>query len=111
MRLKFSRVFFRVSADGEDYGQITMELFDEVVPRTARNFYSIASGQNQQGFTYQNSIFHRVIPAFMLQVIFSTHFKENSSISSSSRVEILRTLMELGVNPYMAESSRMRTFW
>jgi len=44
-----------------------MELFDEVVPRTARNFYSIASGQNQQGFTYQNSIFHRVIPAFMLQ--------------------------------------------
>jgi len=44
-----------------------MELFDEVVPRTARNFYSIASGQNQNGFTYTNSIFHRIIPQFMLQ--------------------------------------------
>jgi cyclophilin family peptidyl-prolyl cis-trans isomerase len=44
-----------------------MELFDEVVPITARNFYSIASGQNQQGFTYKNSIFHRIIPQFMLQ--------------------------------------------
>jgi len=53
--------------DGEDYGQINMELFDEVVPRTARNFYSIATGENQAGFTYTNSIFHRIIPEFMLQ--------------------------------------------
>ena len=58
-----------MSADGEDYGQITMELFDEVVPRTAENFYRIASGENQQGFTYTNSIFHRIIPQFMIQVI------------------------------------------
>merc|ERR1712123_486850 len=62
-----SKVYFRVSVDNEDYGQINMELFDEVVPRTARNFYSIASGQNQNGFTYTNSIFHRIIPQFMLQ--------------------------------------------
>jgi len=60
-------VYFRVNVDGEDYGQINMELFDEVVPRTARNFYSIATGNNQQGFTYRNSIFHRIIPEFMLQ--------------------------------------------
>merc|ERR1711874_287732 len=62
-----SKVFFRISVDGEDYGQINMELFDEVVPRTARNFYSIATGENQQGFTYTQSIFHRIIPEFMLQ--------------------------------------------
>merc|ERR1712123_163841 len=62
-----SKVYFRVSVDNEDYGQINMELLDEVVPRTARNFYSIASGQNQNGFTYTNSIFHRIIPQFMLQ--------------------------------------------
>merc|ERR1711892_1448364 len=62
-----SKVYFRVSVDNEDYGQINMELFDEVVPRTARNLYSIASGQNQNGFTYTNSIFHRIIPQFMLQ--------------------------------------------
>merc|ERR1711874_71846 len=62
-----SKVFFRISVDGEDYGQINMELFDEVVPRTAGNFYSIATGENQQGFTYTQSIFHRIIPEFMLQ--------------------------------------------
>merc|ERR1711881_500715 len=62
-----SKVFFRINVEGEDYGQINMELFDEVVPRTARNFYSIATGNNQQRFTDTNSIFHRIIPEFMLQ--------------------------------------------
>jgi len=62
-----SKVQFRVSADNEDYGIITMELFDEVVPKTVANFVSLASGQNQQGFKYKNTIFHRIIPQFMLQ--------------------------------------------
>ena len=66
------RVFFDIEVDDglrrENYGRITMELFDEVVPRTARNFYAIASGQNQQGFTYRGTIFHRIIPNFMIQV-------------------------------------------
>ena len=47
-----------------------MELFDEVVPRTVANFVAIASGRNQQGFSYKNTIFHRIIPQFMLQVVF-----------------------------------------
>merc|ERR1711988_1835836 len=62
-----SKVFFDVTIDSQPAGRIVMELFDEVVPRTARNFYSIASGQNQQGFTYRGTIFHRIIPQFMLQ--------------------------------------------
>ena len=62
-------MFFDVTIDGQSGGRIVMELFDEVVPRTARNFYSIASGQNQQGFTYRGTIFHRIIPQFMLQVV------------------------------------------
>ena len=53
---------------GENYGRITMELFDEVVPRTARNFLEIASGNNPQRFSYTGTIFHRIIPNFMLQV-------------------------------------------
>merc|ERR1711953_855458 len=47
-----TKVQFRVSADNEDYGVINLELFDEVVPRTVANFAAIASGQNQQGFSY-----------------------------------------------------------
>merc|ERR1712117_810899 len=66
-----SKVFFDIDVDNgqrkESYGRITMELFDEVVPRTARNFLEIASGQNPQGFTYRGTIFHRIIPNFMLQ--------------------------------------------
>merc|ERR1712053_65897 len=62
-----SKVQFRVSADNEDYGVINLELFDEVVPRTVANFVAIASGQNQQGFSYKGTIFHRIIPEFMLQ--------------------------------------------
>jgi peptidylprolyl isomerase len=48
---------------------INFELFDEVVPTTVANFVALASGQNQQGFTYKNTIFHRIIPQFMLQVM------------------------------------------
>merc|ERR1712053_56834 len=62
-----SKVQFRVSADNEDYGVINLELFDEVVPRTVANFAAIASGQNPQGFSYKGTIFHRIIPQFMLQ--------------------------------------------
>merc|ERR1712004_579888 len=54
-----TKVQFRVSADNEDYGVINLELFDEVVPRTVANFAAIASGQNQQGFSYKGTIFHR----------------------------------------------------
>ena len=39
----------------------------QVVPRTVANFVAIASGQNQQGFSYKGTIFHRIIPQFMLQ--------------------------------------------
>merc|ERR1712223_1800586 len=62
-----TKVQFRVSADNEDYGVINLELFDEVVPRTVANFAAIASGQNPQGFSYKGTIFHRIIPQFMLQ--------------------------------------------
>ena len=63
---KRSKVYFDVSADGVPLGRINMELFNEVVPRTAENFRQIATGE--AGFSYTGSKFHRVIPNFMLQV-------------------------------------------
>jgi len=45
-----------------------MELFDEKVPQTVRNFKEIASGErSRDGMHYQGTIFHRIIPGFMLQ--------------------------------------------
>jgi peptidylprolyl isomerase len=40
-------------------------LFDDVVPKTAKNFRELATGQH--GYGYTGSSFHRIIPRFMLQ--------------------------------------------
>ncbi len=58
-------VYFDISIDGAPAGRIVFRLFDDVVPKTARNFRELATGQN--GFGYAGSAFHRVIPEFMLQ--------------------------------------------
>jgi len=58
-------VFFDVTANGEPLGRIEFKLYDDVVPKTARNFRELATGEH--GFGFKGSPFHRVIPDFMLQ--------------------------------------------
>ncbi|KIR58585.1 peptidyl-prolyl cis-trans isomerase [Cryptococcus bacillisporus CA1873] len=60
-----SQVYFDIAINNAPAGRITFKLFDDVVPRTARNFRELCTGQN--GFGYAGSGFHRVIPQFMLQ--------------------------------------------
>merc|ERR1712196_735486 len=54
-------------------GHIEMELFADVVPRTAENFRCLCTGERSRGpstkskFGYVGSIFHRIIPGFMCQ--------------------------------------------
>ncbi|VEL20039.1 unnamed protein product [Protopolystoma xenopodis] len=59
------RVFFDVACDGSPAGRIVMELFSDIVPKTAQNFRALCTGE--QGFGYKGSIFHRIIPSFMCQ--------------------------------------------
>ncbi|NJL91186.1 MAG: peptidylprolyl isomerase [Coleofasciculaceae cyanobacterium SM2_1_6] len=58
-------VFFDISINDEAAGQIVMELYEDVVPKTAQNFLQLCTGEN--GFGYKDSSFHRVIPGFMCQ--------------------------------------------
>ncbi|MFD7630966.1 peptidylprolyl isomerase [Streptomyces sp. NPDC059851] len=60
-----SNVYFDININGEAAGRIVFRLFDEVVPKTTKNFRELATGEH--GFGYAGSPFHRVIPQFMLQ--------------------------------------------
>lgn len=60
-----NKVFFDTSINDEPAGRIEFQLYDDVVPKTAENFRALATGE--KGYGYKDSIFHRVIPEFMLQ--------------------------------------------
>ena len=67
------RVFFDIEVGGSPQGRIVMELFKNIVPRTAENFRQLCTGECKKisskgkAFTYKGSVFHRVISGFMMQ--------------------------------------------
>ena len=65
-------VFFDISIGGTDVGRIKMELFADVVPKTAENFRQFCTGETIDARTkeplgYKNVPFHRIIKDFMIQ--------------------------------------------
>ena len=66
------RVFFDVEIGKKAAGRIIMELRSDVVPKTAENFRCLCTGEKGRGkagknLHFLNSVFHRIIPDFMLQ--------------------------------------------
>ncbi|XP_029624646.1 peptidyl-prolyl cis-trans isomerase A [Salmo trutta] len=59
------RVFFDITIGDSPAGRIEIELFADVVPKTAENFRVLCTGD--KGFGYKGSGFHRIIPGFMCQ--------------------------------------------
>ena len=51
---------FDVAINSKPSGRIVFKLYDDAVPKTARNFRELATGQH--GFGYAGSSFHRIIP-------------------------------------------------
>ena len=67
-----SKVFFDVTIGDQPAGRIVMGLFDKTTPKTAENFRALCTGEKGVGkqgkpMHYQGSIFHRIIPSFMIQ--------------------------------------------
>ncbi|KAI3426401.1 hypothetical protein D9Q98_008771 [Chlorella vulgaris] len=63
-------VFFDVSIGGVAAGRIKMELFADIVPKTAENFRQMCTGEfkrNLHPTGYKDCPFHRIIKGFMLQ--------------------------------------------
>uniref|UniRef100_A0A673I2Z5 Peptidyl-prolyl cis-trans isomerase n=1 Tax=Sinocyclocheilus rhinocerous TaxID=307959 RepID=A0A673I2Z5_9TELE len=58
-------VFFDIAVDDEHAGRVVMELFAHILPRTAENFRALCTGE--MGFSYRQSVFHRIIPDFVCQ--------------------------------------------
>jgi peptidylprolyl isomerase len=66
------RFFFDITADGKPLGRIVMELYSDIVPKTAENFRCLCTGEKGTGKSgkplhYKGSVFHRIIPNFMCQ--------------------------------------------
>ena len=66
------KVFIQVAIDGKTEGRITLGLFGKETPKTVDNFLALITGSKGKGKSgkplhYKGSIFHRVIPGFMLQ--------------------------------------------
>lgn len=60
------------TASTSPVGRIEMELFDDTVPITARNFRELCRGYTKatpegKPLHFKGSIFHRIIPDFMIQ--------------------------------------------
>lgn len=89
-------------------GRINFELFDDVVPKTAKNFKELCAAE-EKGKGYIGSRFHRVIPNFMLQggdftrgnvcILHFTLSQDNANMRGRALAE----------DPSTARSSQMKT--
>ncbi|EFC49095.1 hypothetical protein NAEGRDRAFT_4843, partial [Naegleria gruberi] len=71
--IKNPRVFFDIVIGDEKIGRIIFKLYKHICPRTAENFRCLCTGEKGIGVEtkkplhFKGSIFHRVVPEFIIQ--------------------------------------------
>ena len=66
------KVYFDIEIDGKEAGRIVFGMFGDTVPKTVKNFSTLAEGSAGVGNSgkplhFKGSAFHRIIPGFMAQ--------------------------------------------
>ena len=66
------KVYFDIEVDGNSAGRIVFGMFGDTVPKTVKNFSTLAEGSAGVGNSgkplhFKGSGFHRIIPGFMAQ--------------------------------------------
>nr|CCC91454.1 putative cyclophilin-type peptidyl-prolyl cis-trans isomerase [Trypanosoma congolense IL3000] len=63
-------VFMDITVEGDALGRVSVELFNDTVPKTSENFRSLCTGERgsaQCPLFYKGIPFHRIIPGFIVQ--------------------------------------------
>lgn len=67
------RCFFEITFDSELIGRIVIELFDDLVPKTAENFRALCTGERGRSketgvlLHYKKTKIHKIVKGFMIQ--------------------------------------------
>ncbi len=75
-KMKSNKVYLEIEENGKILGKIIIKLFDEIVPKTAKNFRELCNSKR-----YITSPFHRIIKDFMLQSGDFTNYDGTGGVS------------------------------